>query len=111
MSSKSHHKPAVCSTAPHDPSLFWGGKLLCPEPAGWLGSWLLPLKAEWQLPFPPVPAYFFLFLLNRLIFMETAGMYMLWTFNLLSNLVEKLPSSYYGGETRLEEICFLGRLG
>lgn len=39
--------------------------------------------------------------------METAGTYVLQTFNLLSNLVEKLPRSYYRQETQLDEICFL----
>lgn len=39
--------------------------------------------------------------------METAGTYVLQTFNLLSNLVEKSPRTYYGQETQLDEICFL----
>lgn len=43
--------------------------------------------------------------------METAGTYVLQTFNLLSNLVEKLPRTYYGQETQLDEICFLRNIG
>lgn len=73
--------------------------------------WLLPLKTEWQLPFLQCQLNFFLVLLTRLIFMETAGTCTLQTFNLLSDLVEKLPRSYYGQEAQLDEICFIRNLG
>lgn len=43
--------------------------------------------------------------------METAGTCVLQTFNLLSNLVEKLPRTYYGQETQLDKICFLRNVG
>lgn len=43
--------------------------------------------------------------------METAGTYVLQTFNLLSNLVEKSPRTYYGQETQLDGICFLKNIG